>query len=290
MPNFDRNEAENKEERPMRKTGWGLVVVVVGLALCRAGQAGAAPGGLPLCETNLNTCNADLAVCTTGQARCQANLNTCNAGLGTCTTNLNASNASLATCMTALNTCNAALAAAQQFPATGQTTSFAAGDDGAIQAGATLSYTDNGDGTITDNNTKLMWEKKSADGSIHDKDTAYTWADALTVHIAGLNAGGGFAGYTDWRLPNAKELHSIVNYEITIPNVEVSPEFNTGCVVGCTALTCSCTAAANYWSSTTVTTASSFNAWIVGFNSLIRRVFPFPKTLTFRVRGVRGGL
>ena len=39
------------------------------------------------------------------------------------------------------------------------------GQDGDIQAGATLSYTDNGDGTITDNNTGLMWEKKSDDGT-----------------------------------------------------------------------------------------------------------------------------
>jgi hypothetical protein len=45
------------------------------------------------------------------------------------------------------------------FPATGQTTSYAPGDDGDVQAGAPLSYTDNGDGTITDNNTGRMWEK-----------------------------------------------------------------------------------------------------------------------------------
>jgi hypothetical protein len=272
----------------MRRTGWGLVVVVVGLALCWAGQAGAAPGGLPLCETNLNTCNANLAACTTGEATCQANLNTCNAGLGTCTTNLNVSNASLVTCTTALNTCNAALAAAQQVPATGQTTSFAAGDDGAIQAGATLSYTDNGDGTITDNNTKLLWEKKSDDGSIHDRDTNYEYGHALTVHIAGLNAGGGFAGHTDWRLPNVKELQSIVNYEI-IGDVAVSPEFNTGCVASCTVLTCSCTAGTYYWSSTTVP-FSPTTAWIVGFNFISQGVDAVNKTGTLRVRAVRGGL
>jgi hypothetical protein len=72
----------------------------------------------------------------------------------------------------------------QQYPATGQTTCWdsagavipcaGTGNDGDIQAGATLSYTDNGDGTITDNNTGLMWAKKSDDGSIHDKDNAYT--------------------------------------------------------------------------------------------------------------------
>jgi len=43
------------------------------------------------------------------------------------------------------------------------------------QAGATLSYTDNGDGTITDNNTRLMWEKKDDSGGIHDQDNGYTW-------------------------------------------------------------------------------------------------------------------
>src|SRR5437773_4101103 len=64
--------------------------------------------------------------------------------------------------------CEAAHLSRQAFPATGQTTVFHTGDDGDIQAGATLSYTDNGDGTITDNNTCLIWEKKSFDGTIHD--------------------------------------------------------------------------------------------------------------------------
>lgn len=81
-----------------------------------------------------------------------------------------------------------------QFPATGQTTVHRAGDDGDIQAGATLSYTDNGDGTITGNNTGLQWEKKSDDGSIHDKDTLYTWENAFAVHVAGLNTAPCFAG------------------------------------------------------------------------------------------------
>lgn len=45
-------------------------------------------------------------------------------------------------------------------PASGQTTSYGAGDDGDVEPGATLAYIDNGDGTITDLNTGLMWEKK----------------------------------------------------------------------------------------------------------------------------------
>ncbi len=166
------------------------------------------------------------------------------------------------------------------FPATGQTTCWdhmgnvvscaGTGQDGDIQAGATLSYTDNGDGTITDNNTGLMWEKKSLEGdistNIHHRDKAYTWTDAVAQHIANLNAGAGFAGHTDWRLPNVKELQSIVNYENTSP--AVSPAFDTGCAAGCTVLTCSCTSAGNTWSSSTeATLGTQTKAWLVDFIS-----------------------
>jgi hypothetical protein len=179
------------------------------------------------------------------------------------------------------------------FPATGQTTCWnsvgsvipcaGTGQDGGIQAGATLSYTDNGDGTITDNNTGLMWEKKSDDGSIHDKDTVYTWADAFAVHVAGLNAAA-FAGHTDWRVPNVKELQSIVNYENSNPSV--SPAFNTGCVASCTVATCSCTAAGFYWSSSTFAFVPT-EAWVVGF--FIGQVTTDSKNGTLFVRAVRGG-
>ncbi len=55
------------------------------------------------------------------------------------------------------------------FPATGQTTAYPANkngnggavvpDDGTVRAGAALRYKDNGNGTITDENTGLIWEK-----------------------------------------------------------------------------------------------------------------------------------
>ena len=48
-----------------------------------------------------------------------------------------------------------------------------------FEAGAPLRYQDNSDGTITDLNTGLMWEKKSDDGSLHDKDDLYSWSDAV---------------------------------------------------------------------------------------------------------------
>ncbi len=141
----------------------------------------------------------------------------------------------------------------QQFPATGQTDSFRAGDDGDLEAGATLSYTDTGNGTIIDNNTGLEWEKKSDDGSINDRDATYTWENAFAMHIAGLNTAPCFAGHCDWRLPNVKELQSIVNYQFVNPTV--SDAFKTPCVAGDTVLTGSCTAASSYWSSTTFASA-----------------------------------
>src|SRR5919197_1060292 len=132
------------------------------------------------------------------------------------------------------------------LPATGQTTCWnsngtviscpGTGQDGNLRKGAALSYTDNGDGTITDNDTGLVWEKLSMDGSVHDVSNTYTWDNAFSVHVAMLNSTN-FAGHTDWRLPNVKELESIVNYQNVAPFV--SPAFNNNCTPGCTVLTCS---------------------------------------------------
>jgi hypothetical protein len=155
--------------------------------------------------------------------------------------------------------------APQQFPATGQTTTMPPaghheGDDGDIQAGATLSYTDNGDGTITDNNTCLVWEKKSGfgdfstDSGIH-RPTPYSWNDAFDVHVAALNTPPCFADHCDWRVPNVKELQSIVNYGARAFGPTVSPEFDSGedlCAIQgtCTVTECSCTAPSVHWTST----------------------------------------
>ncbi len=61
-------------------------------------------------------------------------------------------------------------------------------------------YVDNGDGTITDTATGLMWLK-------NDSGSAMTWEKAL-AYAEAMTA----AGHGDWRLPNAKELQSIVDY------------------------------------------------------------------------------
>ncbi|HYC01400.1 MAG TPA: DUF1566 domain-containing protein [Candidatus Limnocylindrales bacterium] len=122
------------------------------------------------------------------------------------------------------------------------------GHDGDHQNGFARNFVDNGDGTISDLATGLMWEKLSDDGGIHDKDTSYTWNDAFAVKVATLNSMS-FAGYSDWRVPNVRELHSIVNFGAVYPAAYA--EFNTNCTPGCTIDTCSCTRSDNYWTSTT---------------------------------------
>lgn len=99
-------------------------------------------------------------------------------------------------------------------------------------------FIENGDGTITDHATELMWMQE-------DNGAGVMWEDALSYAESFE-----YAGYKNWRLPDAKELQSIVDYNIspaTTGNAAINPIF-------------SCTQITNeageddfpwYWSSTT---------------------------------------
>jgi hypothetical protein len=178
---------------------------------------------------------------------------------------------------------------------TGQTTCWNAsgtaidcagtGEDGDLQRGEPRAYQDNGDGTIRDKRSALTWEKLSNDGSIHDKDNTYDWADAFGK-IDDLNTSA-FAGFTDWRLPNESELETIVNRGTLFPSV--SADFNTACPSGCTVLTCSCTLSPIdeiAWSSTTYVKTPSA-AWLVNFYD--GTAYTDAKSVLHHVRAVRGG-
>lgn len=167
------------------------------------------------------------------------------------------------------------------FPVTGQTVSQTAGDDGDIQAGPPFSYTDNGDGTVTDNNTGLTWEKKGDNNTIHDKDTTYTWAN-LNTHTTTLNSAS-FAGHSDWRIPNRHELASLVHLGVNSPAVDAA--FNSSCVANCVNTSCSCTGLGPYWTSTTLHSGTT-QAWFV--QSVDGTIQFDPKTIASRVRAVRG--
>ena len=116
------------------------------------------------------------------------------------------------------------------LPDTGQTMFYAHNNDSDYNAsnsttcdrtssGDDPSFTDNGDGTITDNCTNLEWKKcLEPDISIADDwcgaFSYYTWEDAI-AWCENLD----FGGHTDWRLPNINELLSIFNYQNYNPSV-----------------------------------------------------------------------
>jgi len=116
---------------------------------------------------------------------------------------------------------------------------------GKTSYGANL-FSDNGDGTISDNATGLMWMQ-------NDNGKGLTWKDALS-YAENFTYGG----YSDWRLPNTKELQSIVDYTRSpakTSSAAINPLFK-------------CTQIKNeegnkdypwYWTSTTFTSGSSAN-------------------------------
>ncbi len=99
------------------------------------------------------------------------------------------------------------------LPRTGQTTSYASGDDGAIQAGVAWPnprFTDNGNGTVADNLTGLMWTQDAGTPTVGScTGGTKNWQSALD-YVACLNSNN-YLGHNDWRLPNINELASLVN-------------------------------------------------------------------------------
>lgn len=109
-------------------------------------------------------------------------------------------------------------------------------------------YTDNGDGTVTDNLSGLMWEKKDNYDGVenytdpHDADNYYTWSTGspykgdgtgftsfLTDATTGLNVTG-FAGANDWRLPTLAELQTTM---LDFPCVGAGESATCECPVPC---------------------------------------------------------
>jgi hypothetical protein len=158
-------------------------------------------------------------------------------------------------------------------PKTGQTTSYATGDDGDHQRGVALvtpRFTDNGDGTVIDNQTGLIWLK---DANCFGQRA---WADA----IADCNdLASGSCGLTDgsnageWRLPQIKELQSLIDFSNSYPALPFGHPFTDW-------------RSSTYWSSTTLASESPA-AWFVDMS--VGRVYNFPKFYAYYVWPVRGG-
>lgn len=137
--------------------------------------------------------------------------------------------------------------------ATGQTSSFAAGDDGAFQKGSKADprFTDNGNGTVTDNLTKLIWMKDA-----NYLGGTRTWANAIAAANSLANGTGGLTDGSvagDWRLPNVRELQSLVDYSRLAPALPGGHPFTN-------------VQPNLYWTSTSNCVVTTPTAWITNFN------------------------
>ena len=106
-------------------------------------------------------------------------------------------------------------------------------------------FVDNGNETITDNATGLMWAKNDS-GS--DAPDGLNWEEAL-AYVETQNAAN-YLGYSDWRLPNVKELHSILDYSRspdTTHSAAIDPLFNATPITN----EAGQTDYSSYWSGTT---------------------------------------
>ncbi len=133
----------------------------------------------------------------------------------------------------------------------------------------TAHFVDNGDGTITDTATGLMWMQNTADIQGDGNPYATFWRQALSWSTA-----VDFAGYSDWRLPNINELRSLLEYTGYQPfiNTRYFPD----------------TDSSPYWSSTTEP-SSPDKAWFVNFNNMANGIDPKAESTHHMVRAVRGG-
>ena len=176
---------------------------------------------------------------------------------------------------------------------TGQTTSYAAGDDGDLQKGISTApnprFTDNGNGTVTDNLTGLIWLTNANcigtlnpsfdnDGTVGDG--MVSWQHALDF-VASINVGtncgdtsNGGSHQPDWRLPNRNELASLFDIGQGNPALPPGHPFTNF-------------QSFYYWSSSTYIDNTS-RAWLMNFP--FGDVNTDAKSAPRFVTAVRGGL
>ena len=139
---------------------------------------------------------------------------------------------------------------------TGQTTSFDVGDDGDLQMGVPWPaprFTDNSNGTVTDNLTGLVWTKNAnCDGGTKFWYVALDYCNTLAAGTCGLTDGS-ITG--DWRMPNIRELHSLVDFWKSNPALPTGHSFIGVKTAG----------SVWYWSSS-ANIQNSADAWDVRFD------------------------
>ena len=111
---------------------------------------------------------------------------------------------------------------------TGQTLNYYAGDDGALQKGVTWPdprFTDNADGTITDNLTGLVWLKDANCFGYQSWDTLFSKIADFNNNPGNYTCNSYSKSYHDWRVPNKVELLSLMDYSNINPSLQADHPF-----------------------------------------------------------------
>lgn len=141
----------------------------------------------------------------------------------------------------------------------------------------TADFTDNNnDGTVLHKPTGLVWMRCAMgqnwnSGTCTGSAGTYTWQQAPQAAKT-LNDGAGFAGKTDWRLPNVKELLSIVERRCYNPAINTDIFFNAP--------------ASDFWSASAYAYGSGL-AWHIDF--YFGNAYGYYKDYGHQVRLVRAG-
>lgn len=161
-------------------------------------------------------------------------------------------------------------------------------------------FTDNGNQTVTDNLTRLIWEKKDDADGVNDKAELYSWSSGppyrgdgtafatfLSGPVTGLNVSG-FAGTKDWRVPTVAELQTLLlDYPCTGPGGEGTCVCTGPCIDP--ALDAVNTESYFYWTSTNYLPDDPAGAWAVTFSTGDVSAGTGTKASSYHVRAVRGG-
>ena len=144
-----------------------------------------------------------------------------------------------------------------RLPDTGQTTSYTTtfGEDADYNFNKPF-FILNGNGTVTDTNTTLMWQQ--TDGGEMTIENAIIYSDTLTL-----------GGYTNWRLPNCHELFSILNHDKANPAIDTNYFTHT---------------LAEYWWSNQRQANDSTKVWVTNAGGGVGN---HPKTETISAGGIK---
>jgi len=224
-------------------------IVILSAGIADAGQRfnlHKAKGGLPVCMDKLNAITANLETCETNLVEAQEELalqqETCNMDLD-----------QLLEDLTMCEENGASSSSVIGVPKTGQTISYSDNDpdDGDLQMGTAWPdprFIDNDDGTVTDNMTGLVWTKNANMLEVTQDWYAAVGACNELAHDGTDLVDDSITG--EWRLPNVRELQSLIDYGQNKPALPAGhPFLNVQWV--------------SYWTSTS---ASTFLSWGVSLD------------------------